>query len=183
MKTREKILTVAQTLFVAQGIHKTSTAQICREVGIASGSLFVHFKTKQDLVDAIYLERKLVFFSSVKDSVDEADSVEINIRRSSEAMVNYFLKNFSDFQYFQLLENGPTVSDKAREIYQQEAAESVELIKKWQASGALRQIDTTLLMDLWWGMLSAFIRRLHTQKKSLVDTKELCVIWEALGTA
>lgn len=183
MKTREKILTVAQALFVENGIHKTSTAQICREVGIASGSLFVHFKTKQDLVDAIYLERKLVFFSSVKDSVDEVDSVETNILRSSEVMVNYFLKKFGDFQYFQLLENGPTVSDKAREIYQKEVSESVKIIESWQKAGDLRQIDTQLLMDLWWGMLTAFVRRLHTQKKFAVDAKELRVIWEALGAA
>ena len=58
MNTKEKILKSAQKLFVAQGVDKTSTAQICKEVGIASGTLFVHFKTKQDLIDAIYLQKK-----------------------------------------------------------------------------------------------------------------------------
>ncbi len=44
----ETILEAARTVFLAHGF-KVSTARIAREAGISEGSLFKHFKTKDDL--------------------------------------------------------------------------------------------------------------------------------------
>lgn len=45
---RETILEAARHVFLAHGF-KASTARIAREAGISEGSLFKHFKTKDDL--------------------------------------------------------------------------------------------------------------------------------------
>ncbi len=181
MKTRDKIIQAALKLFVAQGIHKTSTSQICKEVGIASGSLFVHFKTKQELIDTIYLEKKKQAFASMHENLDYSEPAKTVVFKSSEFMVGYYLKHFEEFQFFQMLEKGPVISAQARKLYKKEAAQSVELIKAWQKEGALKSLDTQLLMDIWWGILSAFIRNLHEQKQKQVKRSDLEVIWEALG--
>jgi AcrR family transcriptional regulator len=48
-KTKEKILAAALALFRENGLDGTTTRQICKKAGIAEGTLFNYFKTKEDL--------------------------------------------------------------------------------------------------------------------------------------
>jgi AcrR family transcriptional regulator len=48
-KTKEKILAAALELFQENGLDGTTTKQISKKAGIAEGTLFNYFKTKEDL--------------------------------------------------------------------------------------------------------------------------------------
>src|ERR1041385_5033801 len=48
--TREKILRTAFQLFHEQGFHATGVATILREAGVNPGSMYHHFKSKDDLL-------------------------------------------------------------------------------------------------------------------------------------
>lgn len=50
---RNEILDVAEKLFGAKGFDHTSTNDILNEVGIARGTLYYHFKSKEDILDAM----------------------------------------------------------------------------------------------------------------------------------
>jgi AcrR family transcriptional regulator len=55
-ETREKILAAALELFRKKGIAATTTREISRKAGIAEGTLFNYFETKEDL--ALYFFQK-----------------------------------------------------------------------------------------------------------------------------
>lgn len=60
---RNEILDAADELFGQQGFDGTSTNDILQKVGIARGTLYYHFKSKEDIMDALierYAERILV---------------------------------------------------------------------------------------------------------------------------
>jgi len=48
----------ALKLFTQRGLHGTSTAQISKEAGVATGTLFNYFPTKDDLINSLYFEMK-----------------------------------------------------------------------------------------------------------------------------
>ena len=50
---RNEILDVAETLFGTKGFDHTSTNDILNEVGIARGTLYYHFKSKEDILNAM----------------------------------------------------------------------------------------------------------------------------------
>ena len=50
---RNEILDVAERLFGTKGFDHTSTNDILSEVGIARGTLYYHFKSKEDILDAM----------------------------------------------------------------------------------------------------------------------------------
>ena len=50
---RKEILDVAEGLFVQKGFEGTSTNEILEKVGIARGTLYYHFKSKEDIMDGI----------------------------------------------------------------------------------------------------------------------------------
>ena len=52
-KRKNEILDVAERLFVSKGFDNTSTNDILNEIGIARGTLYYHFKSKTDILDAM----------------------------------------------------------------------------------------------------------------------------------
>lgn len=50
---RNEILDAAESLFVTKGFDRTSTNDILERVGIARGTLYYHFKSKEDILNAM----------------------------------------------------------------------------------------------------------------------------------
>lgn len=50
---KKEILDVAEELFAAKGYDGTSTTDILERVGIARGTLYYHFKAKEEILDAL----------------------------------------------------------------------------------------------------------------------------------
>ena len=50
---KNEILDVAERLFCTKGFDQTSTNDILNEIGIARGTLYYHFKSKEDILDAM----------------------------------------------------------------------------------------------------------------------------------
>ncbi|MDB6054212.1 MAG: transcriptional regulator [Verrucomicrobiales bacterium] len=73
-RTKERILDVAMKLFQKHGLDGTTTKQISRQAGIAEGTLFNYFKTKEDLA--------LFFFQKETDSLIEWFRGEKDLQRA-----------------------------------------------------------------------------------------------------
>ena len=50
---KSEILDTAERLFVSKGYENTSTTDILNEIGIARGTLYYHFKSKEDILIAM----------------------------------------------------------------------------------------------------------------------------------
>jgi AcrR family transcriptional regulator len=61
---RNAILSAAVQVFAKRGLG-APTAAITKAAGIAEGSLFTYFKTKDELVNALYCELKLELADSM----------------------------------------------------------------------------------------------------------------------
>ncbi len=52
---RQRLLDVAATLFVRFGFDKTTVADVAREAGVGKGSVYLHFESKDTLLEALML--------------------------------------------------------------------------------------------------------------------------------
>ena len=50
---RDEILDVAQHLFITKGVQATSVEDILKEVGIAKGTLYYHFSSKEEILRSL----------------------------------------------------------------------------------------------------------------------------------
>ena len=50
---KNEILDVAEELFATKGFDKTSTGEILERVGIARGTLYYHFNSKEEILDGV----------------------------------------------------------------------------------------------------------------------------------
>lgn len=179
-KTKDKIFKSALKLFSKQGIGRTSTAQISEDAGVASGTLFVHFKTKQDLIDSLYASIKRDAFADLMEKIDLNDSVEKNVKAITERAIEYFIKNYREFIFMELVENDPQVSERAIAVAKKEYVEISKLTEEWKKIGALRDMDAEVLHQAMWGICCAVIRHCKKNKLAEVDDVYLDMIWAAV---
>ncbi|MDQ0504143.1 TetR/AcrR family transcriptional regulator [Xanthobacter agilis] len=57
-ETRQQIVDVADRLFYEHGFEATSFADIAKDVGLSRGNFYYHFKTKDEILDAV-IERRM----------------------------------------------------------------------------------------------------------------------------
>lgn len=68
---KNEILDVAEKLFVTKGYDNTSTNDILECVGIARGTLYYHFKSKEDILDAMIERITLQLMGKVKHIAED----------------------------------------------------------------------------------------------------------------
>jgi AcrR family transcriptional regulator len=56
---RNAILNAATRVFAERGLTAAPTSEISKEAGVAEGTLFTYFRTKDDLMNSLYQEIKL----------------------------------------------------------------------------------------------------------------------------
>jgi AcrR family transcriptional regulator len=65
---KSEILDTAERLFVSQGYENTSTTDILNAIGIARGTLYYHFKSKEDILSAV-IDRQIAIMAEKAKSV------------------------------------------------------------------------------------------------------------------
>ncbi len=65
-ETREKIITALDTLYYERGFEATSFADVAEIVGISRGNFYYHFKTKDEMLDAV-IERRILERTAMLD--------------------------------------------------------------------------------------------------------------------
>jgi len=76
---RNEILDAADELFGEKGFDGTSTNNILEKVGIARGTLYYHFKSKEDIMDALIGRYNCQIISKAKD-IAKDKSIPVNDR-------------------------------------------------------------------------------------------------------
>ncbi len=87
MDKRTRLLEAALQLFVESGFHNTPTSKIAKQAGIANGTLFYFFPTKDDLVKALYTDIKGRMTAYISERISDQESLR-------EIMKGYYTASF-----------------------------------------------------------------------------------------
>lgn len=86
----ELILQAAEEMLAEKGYHETSMDEIAVRVGIAKGTVYLHFPSKEDLVMAIF-ERSV---RKLLEGVEASIATETTTRAKMEAVLRFMYGGF-----------------------------------------------------------------------------------------
>jgi len=90
---RNAILDAATRVFAERGLSAAPTSEISKQAGVAEGSLFTYFKTKDDLINALYREIKLELADAMMSGFPRKKSVRTRLRHVWDGYVNWGVSN------------------------------------------------------------------------------------------
>ena len=90
---RNAILDAATRVFAERGLAAAPTSEISKQAGVAGGTLFTYFKTKDDLINALYREIKLQLADAMMSGFPRKKSVRTRLQHVWDGYVNWGVAN------------------------------------------------------------------------------------------
>ena len=150
----ERILAAAKDLFAESGFDAVSMNAIAERAGVSKANIFHHFKSKNDL----YLAVLKIACADSRPQIDQLDTgsgtlVE-RLRDYSRSHLDSILQDekISQLILRDLLEKGPQRGKEFAEMFGQDFARLVEILRSGQKKGELRKdIDPAMVASLLIG--------------------------------
>jgi TetR/AcrR family fatty acid metabolism transcriptional regulator len=142
---RERIIAAAATLFGDKGYHNTTTAEIAESAGVAAGTIYIYFSSKEELLVAVFEEFLGVHMDRLREGVARETGPEAKLRRLLKLGL-------------ELMEQNP---DSAR-IFLSQLRQSTSMIKMVvkRSSRAYKDIIEGVLEE---GMREGFCRQMNVR--------------------
>ena len=90
---RNAILDAATRLFAECGLAAASTSEISKRAGVAEGTLFTYFRTKDDLINSLYREIKLELADAMMSDFPRKKNVRTRLRHAWDRYENWGIAN------------------------------------------------------------------------------------------
>ena len=152
-------MTAALALFAERGYHGTCVPDIAQRAGVAVGTIYRHFPTKEALVNAVYLDRKRDLAATMAAAADQAMPPRDKALTVWRACVAWAQADMTAFRFLELHHHTDYLDDESRAA--NEASQEVLHVQLAEARriGVVRT-DPSLetLVALLSGALAGFVR-------------------------
>ncbi|MFQ5829827.1 MAG: TetR/AcrR family transcriptional regulator [Candidatus Methylomirabilia bacterium] len=77
----QQIIEAALRVFARNGYYNSRVSDIAREAGIASGTIYLYFKTKDDILVTLFREKMAAFVENLRKEIDAETDALAKLRR------------------------------------------------------------------------------------------------------
>ncbi len=116
--TRERILDIARELIAEQGYRSASISQIANKLGTSKAALYYHFRSKEEILDALLSEPLMEFMQLVRTAAEHPSGN--HAREILGAMIDFVGGPASCLTTFQ---NDPSVIQEYAKCHQAQVGE------------------------------------------------------------
>ncbi len=156
----ELILQAAETVLAEKGYYDTSIDEIAARVGIAKGTVYLHFPSKEDLVVALF-EREMVTFSA---TVEQAATQAVSARERLENILRQVYMGIHGCRAHLFLSLSNSMEVRSR-LAEKKGAKGDYMASLTARIGAVMEegkvagefdpdIPTAVMVSTFWGLLS-----------------------------
>ena len=184
MDKREQIIISAIKLFSSKGFQATSTTSITQHAGVGTGTLFLYFKSKDEMINTIYLEVKGEIANEICKGISEQASFRGKLKLIWINMVRWALQNQEKFLFVEHFSHSPFINN----ITKEEAIGSFKFIFDLIHDGVKNEVFGeyndeyvfTLLNSHINGTIS-YILTSENNVEKLID-QSFMVLWKGLSS-
>ena len=155
-----QILKTAAGMFAQKGYHQTTVDEIARALGVAKGTIYYHFKNKEELYLAIIQEGLCLLEEQMRLDMSGAKTAPEKIKKIIGGMLA-FIENESDLVFLFIKELCGT--DIQRDILAKMLSGSLGLIRgiidEGAADGSFNEVNPEIATSSLYGMIT--ISALH----------------------
>ncbi len=180
MNKREMIFKAALPLFDELGFAGTTTAKIAKEAGIGAGTLFLYFKTKEDLIVDLYFEIrkeiKLIIDTHLTTDTYSKDSLKI----CWDALSYWGVTNQDKYSFFQQF----SYSTYFRNLAKQRSSMGYDSLLECFRSLLKEDVSISIAITSFYGLNFAFTYGLlffDSSFRPIFESESFNVFWNGIS--
>lgn len=147
-----------------EGFYHLNMKKIASEAGIAPGTIYLYFKGKEELINALYEYALSSYHDAILACYDEGDGVEKNFYSMLHAAINFYVARPDYFSFIEQYTYSPFLFKEVQDQNFLLLRPIYKLLKKGKEEKIVRKIPDEILISIIHGALSTILK-LHLAKK------------------
>lgn len=156
--TRAKLMQAAARIVASDGMAAATTAAIAAEAGVAEGTLYRHFESKDDLLIAAYRQMKQEVFIDAAGGLDTSIAPPERLKRTWKAIYLAYRANKDAFAFGQRFAESALAEREGGEAGRAVGRMVGDLRKAGIASGDFKNLPPDLLGSLFMAPVAHLLK-------------------------
>ena len=158
---RQDIIDAALELIAEHGFHGAPMAMIAEKSGVAAGTIYRYFESKDALITALYREIDEKIYAAISGGYPKDKPIRERFQFIVRTLLHYFLANHADFRYLEMFHNSPYGTAVRRDIILRKSGDCYifrELLEEGVAQQVIKDLPLVVLFALAFAPLKAVTR-------------------------
>jgi len=182
---KEEILKTALKLFVEFGFHATPTSKIAKEAGVANGTLFHYYKTKDDLILALFTQSKTQLNAYIYKDVEQASDKENTFKSIYTNTIEWALNHKDEFYFIQQFTTSPFYSLVSTDEISRQAKPHLDFLQEGIQSGTLKPLPVEMIYTIINSHISGITQYISSgnftnEKQKQIISESFLLLWDML---
>jgi len=169
MTKREQLLETTLELITELGFHATPMALIIDKSGVAAGTIYYYFKSKEELIDTLYSELKKEMGFALSEGIENESNYKLKFRLLWNNLFTFFINNPKKFEFLQQYSHSPLIKKEIKELNQIHYRVAIDYLNAGVKLGIIREMSIDLLLNLVFGNISTLVRMQLSEEIILND--------------
>jgi len=165
MDKREMILKSVLKLVNREGFYHLNMKKIAAEAKVAAGTIYLYFKGKEELINALYAMIVADFNQEVLTAYQPNISVKDNFFEMMSRAVNFYLNKPDHFSFVEQYTYAPFLFKEIQEENFLLLLPIYKMMREGKKQGVIRNIPDAILLSLIHGPMNTILK-LHLAKKT-----------------
>ncbi len=184
--TRQRLIRTALELFTTRGYHDTTTAQIAKKAGIAEGTIYRHFASKQQLVNELYrgAQRWAAKIAQDAGRDPEAGTAKAQLTAVAHGLIEGAAQDTAVVKLGLLERLESVLDDESRKTEREFRLALERIVAEGKAQGTVRTGAVEIWAGVWLATISHALEKVVAGDWKSSDTGVRLVIdaaWKAIS--
>jgi TetR/AcrR family fatty acid metabolism transcriptional regulator len=169
---RERILDAAVKVFAAEGFYNAKVAQIAQAAGIADGTIYLYFKSKDDLLISLFEDRMERINDNLRVALSSAPNAPERLRRVVQLHLELIEQNraMGEVICVELRQSSKFIKEYANPKFGEFLRLIASAVADGQARGELRSdVDPPIIARALFGALDEIALAWLVKGKDRID--------------
>ncbi|GAC1530284.1 MAG: TetR/AcrR family transcriptional regulator [Sediminibacterium sp.] len=166
-KKTHQIFQATLGLVMENGLAGVKMCEIATEAGIATGTLYIYFKNKDELINALFAACRKASIENYFKKYDPAVPFEKGFRTVWANILRYRTKEFEAAVFMDQCYHSPFINECTMKLTKQLTHPMFKLIERGKEEGFFKKADTFSLLIFMIGGIHEAAKHAHYNRKAL----------------
>jgi len=162
--TRQRLVRAALELFTTQGYHVTTTVQIARKAGVAEGTIYKHFESKQHLLNELYRGAARWTARAAEEADASPGPVRDRLQLLAQRLMAGAAQDAAVMQIYFVDRHRTVLDEKSRDAGREFHTALERLLARGKADGAIRPGAAEVWAGVWLAVVRQALERVLTRE-------------------
>lgn len=163
----ESIFNATLSLVKERGLAGITMCDISKEASIGTGTLYIYFKNKEELLKALFTECRQKSVQQYFAGLDEVDSFEEKMKKLFTNIINYKREYFEVSAFLEQSYHSPFVCITDLKKKQKALQPLFDLVGEGIKHKKIKDTDAELIISYMFGIIHEMVKKTYFSNKKL----------------